>query len=358
MLRLKWLMAVALALGVLVSSAWARAAPDPEVARMLTELYTVRARALVTGESSGGLERFYDLSTQGGRFALAHEIGRVTYMQAWAPARQLRVIDAETKVTNLRVTVQGDSARVSLITRTRLAYGYDGRKGSNEMGIGSWHFLELNRRDGEWQVAKEFFLDALGDEWTQPFVPAGSRTGPAAAEETAEPAAGGRGTLDRAGAVAYAETYCGAAWGCGNRADYNSRYRSYRNLGGDCANFASQVLTEGGKLKPDWVWRHDNEGSACWVNAQSFAKYLVGSGRATLAARGTYAQVEPALGKLKPGDVIAYQRKGTITHVSVVTGTDSAGVPLVAAHTADRFRNPWDLGWDKETVFWLLHLRD
>lgn len=358
MTRYKWLIAVGMALAVLVTSAMTRAAPDPEVTQMLKEMYALRARALVTGQSPEGMDRFYDLSTQGGRFALAHEAGRITYMQAWAPARRLAVTEAATAVTNLRVNVQGDAATVSLISRTRLGYKYDGSSALNEMGIGSWHYLELVRRDGRWQVKREFYLDALGDEWTAPFVPSGAEL---ELPPSAVVAAGAqRGRLNRQGAVEYAEQFCGAAWGCGNNSDYNQRYRSYRNLGGDCANFASQVLTEGGGLKADWIWRPGKvrEGSACWVNAQSFARYLSGSGRAAVLARGTYSQVEPALKRLKPGDIIAYQRNGTIGHVSVVTGTDSAGVPVVAAHTADRYRNPWDLGWSKDTVFWLLHLHD
>jgi hypothetical protein len=355
--RYKWLVAGALVLLAMVVSALGRAAPDPGVAKVLNDLYAARARALVTGAAPGALEGFYDLSVQGGQFALAHEVGRIAYMQAWAPARQLKVTDAATLVTNLRVKVNGDRATVSLISRTKLAYQYDGTTAVNVMGTGSWHYLEMTRKDDRWLVAKEFYLDAMGDEFTQPFVPA-DKAPPTLAPAADSKAAAKKGRLDREGARAYAETYCGAAWGCGNNSDYNDRYQSYKNLGGDCANFASQVLTEGGGLKPDWVWRGKGGGSNCWVNAQAFVRYLSGSGRGTVVARGRYAQVEPALSKLRPGDIIGYQEKGTITHVSVVTGVDAAGVPVVAAHTADRYRNPWDLGWGKETLFWLVHLRD
>jgi hypothetical protein len=357
LVRKKWLILGVTALLVMVTGALSRAAaPDPDVSKFLKDLYSLRARALMTGESARGLDSYYDLSAQTGRNALAHEGGRISYMQAWAPARRLQVTTAAAEVTNLRVKVSGSTATVSAIVRTQLGYKYEGVRGGNEMGIGSWHWLELTRQDGAWRVVKEFYLDALGDEWTEPFAPAG--IGPVSPAAQAQDAPVLRTRLDRKGMVAYAETYCGAAWGCGNRANYNERFRSYRNLGGDCANFASQVLSEGGKLKPDWIWRHDKEGSACWVNAQSFVRYLTGGGRATLLARGTWSRVAPALGQLKPGDIIGYQSKGTVTHVSVVTGNDSAGTPVVAAHTADRFRNPWDLGWDKDTVYWLVHLRD
>lgn len=354
MKRYKWIAVGLLCLLFMVAGAISRAAPDPGVAAAVKDMFATRARMLKTGEPVQGLERFYDLNVQGGKFALAHEIGRIDYMQAWAPARQLKITEAGALVTNLRVKMAGDKATVSLIARTKLGYRYDGINEISYMGIGSWHYIELNQRDGVWKVAKEFYLDALGDEWTQPYVPPDAK--PPVKAEPLVPTTAGR--IDREGAVKYAETYCGAAWGCGNNADYNSRYRSYMNLGGDCANFASQTLTVGGKLKPDWVWRHDKEGSTCWVNAQSFVRYLTGSGRGQLLARGTYAQVAPALSKLRPGDIIGYQEKGSITHVSVVTGMDVAGVPIVSAHTADRYRNPWDLGWGKSTVYWLVHLRD
>lgn len=346
-----------------VVSALTAASPDPGVSQFLKEMYALRARALITGEPVKELDRYYHLDSQHGQNALTHELGRIQYMQSWAPARRLKVTEAETLVTNLRVKVSGDTAEVSLIARTRLGYKYEGNDTRNQMGVGSWHWLQLTRQDGSWQVVKEFYLDAMGDEWTEPYVPAGAAVPQArlgalleAAEEEAVPVA--RGQLNRQRAVEYAERFCGAAWGCGNKADYNQRYQSYQNLGGDCANFASQVLTEGGGLKPDWAWRYDKAGSTCWVNAQAFTQYLSNSGRATVLARGTYQKVEPALSRLKPGDIVAYQSKKGITHVSVVTGKDSGGVPIVSAHTADRFRNPWDLGWDKRTVFWLVHLHD
>lgn len=354
---MKRLILVAVIVAALLGGALTRAAPDPSVESFLNEMYDSRVQALITGVPLAELERFYDTSVQGGRFALAHEQGRITYVQRWAPARKLKITEAESFVTNLKVKRSGNTATASLIVRTRLGYTYEGNDQLNEMGIGSWHWLQLVQSGDTWKVQREFYLDALGSEWTEPYQPAATLAEPAAVAATQEEdlvaAAGGR--LDRDGAKSYAETYCGAAWGCGNNSDYNERYQSYRNLGGDCANFASQTLVVGGKLKPDWSWR---SGSACWLNAQAFTRHLVNSGRAALLARGTYPKVTGALSRLQPGDIVAYQLKGTITHVSVVVGKDSAGVPVVAAHTADRFRNPWDLGWDKDTVFWILHMRD
>lgn len=318
------------------------------VEEFLHHMYTHRADALVTGAPAPDLTLLYDRSSNG---ALIHEQGRIAYMQAWAKARGLQVISAKTELTNLRIRITGSTATVSVIIRTALNYRYAGGTTASRMGVGSWHALRLTQQSGTWQVTQEFYLDAMGDEWTEPFAP---KEQPVLVKEA--PALSER----RAGAVAYAERYCGSAWGCGNNGDYNTKFRTYRNMGGDCANFASQVLTLGGGLKTDWSWRaagRPKEGGPNWINAQSFTRFMLNSGRASLLGRGTYPTVAKQVSRLEPGDIVAYQRKGEITHVSVVTGRDAGDVPVVAAHTADRWRNPWDLGWDKETVFWFLHLR-
>ena len=41
------------------------------------------------------------------------------------------------------------------------------------------------------------------------------------------------------GAISYARTYCSR---------YNGRYKNYAGVGGDCANFVSQCVSEGGGL--------------------------------------------------------------------------------------------------------------
>jgi hypothetical protein len=54
---------------------------------------------------------------------------------------------------------------------------------------------------------------------------------------------------------------------------------------------------------------------------------------------------------------VAYVKKGKVTHVSVVTGADSKGYPLVSCHNLDRYRVPWDIGWSSDKVkFFLLNV--
>jgi len=57
--------------------------------------------------------------------------------------------------------------------------------------------------------------------------------------------------------VEYADRYCGAAADEQYGYSYNKKYKNYNPLGGDCANFASQILYEGGKFKQTGAWRYE-----------------------------------------------------------------------------------------------------
>ena len=52
----------------------------------------------------------------------------------------------------------------------------------------------------------------------------------------------------RVAAVEYAKMYCGSATEPEFEFKYNKKYRNFNPEGGDCANFASQILHEGGKF--------------------------------------------------------------------------------------------------------------
>ena len=152
--------------------------------------------------------------------------------------------------------------------------------------------------------------------------------------------------------------YCGAATAPEYEYKYNKNYRNFNCEGGDCANFASQILHEGGKFKETSAWNYD-KGSASgpWINADKFTYYMLNSGRASVIAKGSYEKVYKASYKLLPGDFVAYEKKGDITHISTVSGADSKGYSLVTCHNTDRNDVPWDLGWsNKQIKFWLIHV--
>lgn len=72
--------------------------------------------------------------------------------------------------------------------------------------------------------------------------------------------------------------------------------------------------------------------------------------------KGKYSEIYKASYNLRPGDFVAYEKNGRITHISTVTGLDSKGYPLVTCHNTDRLLVPFDLGWSNDNI--TFHLID
>jgi hypothetical protein len=313
------------------------------------------------GGDRAALPPLFDLTSGEGQAALRHAEARLAFVQAWAAARGVRWLPPRVSARTPAIRLSGSTVRVTAVISEAWTYAYpDGSR--QTFGLGREHYLVLARTADGWRIRQDWFTDPL-DQDTR--IPGPARPDPEPQPPTgaaAVPAAAGqRPGYDRAGAVRYADTYCGAAPGCGNGNRYNPRFEDYNGIGGDCTNFVSQALVLGGRLPETGGWTYDRrtgEGTDIWVKAPLLVDYLVASGRARVAARGRFAAVAEAVGQLAPGDVVAYAERGTIVHLALVVGRDPHGYTLVDSHTADRYHVPWDIGWDRTAVFTLLHLRD
>ncbi|MDI7247048.1 MAG: amidase domain-containing protein [Bacillota bacterium] len=374
---------------------------DRELITRLNMIFSDRAQSVIQGDAEA-LASHYDLESRYGRWAFDREQRRIRYVEAWSRARAVRFVGTTVEISVDSAEVKGDAAWLRLRQSAEYAYIYDADPTAppDRFGIGTRHFTELVRRDGAWVIRRDWYTDPLDEDSVvgnvRPAivsdgilpatvvhrdgqdsklqgltVQAGVSASPGEPESTGPPGLPSTPRYDRDRAVAYADEYCGSAWGCGNNREYNPMYKDFTGLGGDCSNFVSQVLgdPEAGRLPMDWTWRYTFRGSGAgasraWAQAEALAGFLINSGRAVRVARGTYPDVvSPSeklpygpIGALHPGDVIAYEERGRIEHMAVVTGTDSHGYVVVNSHTADRYHVPWDLGWDRGTVFWLLKI--
>jgi len=331
------------------------AAETPDFPARRREIYERRAQRFLTGWEGPPLEEDFLLERKTARWALQHEEGKYRYVKAWAEARGVRFVHAQTKIWVKELKRTEDRARFYVAQALELGYQYPGEEAVNRFGVGSRHIVELHRgADGRWLIGLEWYSDPLGDETEVPAeLPRPRASGPQGAPH--KPVAALARAYDRRSAVEYADTFCGLAAGCGNEHKYNPKFRNYMGEGGDCANFVSQALRYGGKLP-----------MPLFTRADGLIGHLRYSGRGDLVARGDFATVwRIAAGKpegfrsfLRPGDVVGYEEKGKMTHVALITGFDSRGYPVANSHTADRYHVPFDLGWDRKTIYWFVALRD
>ncbi|UVI33412.1 amidase domain-containing protein [Paenibacillus spongiae] len=280
----------------------------------------------------------------------------------------MHITKATSEIRIVRIKFSTDIAKVSFVQSLKLSYVYDDRNlPEQSMGIGTRHAVVLKKMGARWFVSSEWYLDPLEEN---PNLIPESVDGYAPAKVPRPGLSLGR-HYNRQRAVAYANKYAGIAWGAGNNHRYNPRYLDYTGKGGDCTNFASQVIgdiKEGGGLRMSQGWRYyyPKGGSQSWVQTDAFKNFLIRSGYGTVIANGHYSDLlkpskkyaHGAISRLMPGDLIAYVMKGDVDHFSIVVDFDDNGYPLVNSHTADRYRVPFDLGWDKHTKYILIHMKD
>ncbi len=324
-----------------------------EMSIVIQEMYDRRNKAILKKDKTS-LGSLYDRTIKYGVWAYEHELKKMKYLHAWSEKQGVTFDDIAT-ITRIRyVKERGNGYRINLIASTEYTYYYKNEpKKKNMFRIGTYHSIDVEKREEGYIITREWYTDPFADSLHIDSIKSEEVTNYILSKTKRDFSNNER----RNKAVEYADRYCGAAADEEYGLSYNKKYRNYNPLGGDCANFASQVLHEGGNFRQTYTWKYDGGGSKAWVNANAFKQYWLYSGRASKIAYGSYQQVYKHSYKLLPGDFVAYEKNGKVTHISVVTGSDSRGYAYVHSHNTDRYRVPWDLGWsDKGIKFWLIRV--
>ncbi|RKD32722.1 amidase domain-containing protein [Thermohalobacter berrensis] len=327
---------------------------NEEITSLVKNLFTIRSNAMLK-QNKEQLKSLYDTSTKYGIWAYEHELKRMRYLKLWAEKQGIKFINIKTTPIIRYTKDKENGIQINLIASTEYRYVYENEPDVvNVFRIGTYHLLDLVEKNEKYVITREWYKDPFGDSLKINEINSKKikeyilSKGPRDFSNISD---------RRKGAVKYADKYCGAADNGENGYKYNEKYINYNSLGGDCANFASQILHEGGKFPKTYAWNYKRRGSKAWVNAHAFKNYILYSGRGSKIAYGTYNQVYKASYKLLPGDIVAYEKKGKVVHISVVTGADSKGYTLVNCHNTDRYRVPWDLGWSNKGIkFWLIRV--
>jgi hypothetical protein len=340
-------------------------------AETVKDVFDARANAIVKESAGKKVLSGYDTSEKLGKWALSHEKAKMDYVRLWEKKRGIKFTEARSEIQIPWSEIKGNHAELTVYQTLQVGYIYPGSTTVNHFGIGTRHWMKMKKHKGKWLICQDFYTDGLGDDSLAPHPkPADGSPQEQPPKQTSPKDA--PGLYDRIGAVSYADQYAGLAWGAGNDNQYNlQQYGDLNPIGGDCANYVSQCLSDekGGKLPLDgsWFYNFDEKGfngSQAWVRADSFCNWLQYSGHGRLLAQGTFpelikpAQKQPAgvIGELKKGDVIGYGTDGDIEHVAIVVGWDSKGYPLVNSHTVDRYHCPWDMGYDQKTIYYLYQI--
>ena len=315
---------------------------------LLENLFDYRNRAILD-KNADILKGLYDTDIKFGLWAYEQEVKKMKYLENWSSKQGVSFNNIKTKVKIKKMrerekNLYGIICDVS--TEYKYSYENDPKK-INMFRIGTYHYLHVKIKDDKYIITKEWYTDPFADSLNLENIKSDDIKNYIINHEEIHPEL----TKEQEKAIEYAHRYCGAAADEEFGLKFNTKYRDFNCDGGDCANFASQIMYESGKFNKNAIWNYENgNATKAWVNAQGFKNYIVNSGRGSYISKGSYEEVYREAYNLRPGDFVGYEKKGRITHVSTVTGFDSKGYPLVTCHNTDRLLVPWDLGWSDKAI--------
>lgn len=133
-----------------------------------------------------------------------------------------------------------------------------------------------------------------------------------------------------------------ATYALNHALNYNNNYADFNGYGGDCANFVSQCIFEGGDLPMHygsaytntcWYYTNSTNRSSSWTGVEELYDYIFGSTSKINASHSNWSSVGT-------GDIIQLVSGGEGYHSLIITGIaySSSGKSdlLVCAHTNDR----------------------
>ncbi len=315
---------------------------------LLENLFDYRNKAILE-QNEGILKELYETDKKTGLWAYEHEVEKMKYLKNWSSKQGVKFNDIKTKVKIRKVKEkEADLYGIICSVATDYNYSYENEEDTqNIFRIGTEHYLNVKIKDNEYIITKEWYTDPFADSLNLENIKSDDIRSYILAQQKPEIQL----TSEQQKAIDYAHRYCGISTEEAYEFKFNRDYKNFNPDGGDCANFASQIMFESGRFKKNSIWNYSNrDGTKAWVNAQGFKNYILNSGRGGLINKGSYEEVYKDAYNLRPGDFVAYEKGGRITHVSTVTGVDSKGYPLVTCHNTDRLLVPWDLGWSNKAI--------
>lgn len=322
---------------------------------ILTEIIKNRNECIKALDDES-LKASYNMDIKVSRWAYESEAQKIKYLKNWCDKQAVKFDDIKSVIKVRKVKEkEPDLFGILCFNSTAFTYSYlDTPEVPNTFYLGTSHYMNLKKDGDSYIITKEWYtdpfadslhLDSLKSEEMKNYILHHEAPDYTPSERTQK-------------AINYAHQFCGVNPEPEYNFKYNKNYKNFNPDGGDCANFASQILHEGAGFKKNSTWNYNHrDGTKAWVNAQAFKNYIVGSGRGGCIAKGTYQQIYKSAYGLRPGDFVAYEKKGKITHISTVTGLDSKGYPLVTCHNTDRLLVPYDLGWSNKGIrFHLIHV--
>jgi len=249
-------------------------------------------------------------------------------------------------------------------------------KNLNSSGMGINHQIILSKDNGNWSIQKDSYDEGPLSEVTTPDIIIEDKYEKNKDKEklrlqeskpsdnvTTNYIPGHYITYDRVGAKSYADRYVKyGASGSIYDGYYNTAYKNFNSSGGDCANYVSQSLYEGGKLPMVGLASNFNGTGAWWYSKKGTSTTTDDTVSTNWAWTGAhynrsniaydYGTIvdNPTNSDIIQGNPVYYDWDGKYAssrwynHTTICVGKDASGVPLVNSHNNDYYHVRWNYG--------------
>lgn len=326
-------------LAVVAGAVPALAAPDTGADEALLrqaahEFIQHRADTLVTGKATAhGVASLAGGAVLAGAQVSAAEATASTELAARRErlaAAGERYSAARTEITSVEAAVRAKTAELVVVERTTLDYLRVTGDEPADTAFAAERTFRFTRDGGRW-VLREQALAAEGPlPVTEPAVPATPVAPPADGAAVDKPA---NPSSDKVTVAAY-NYQAMANYALKHVFSYNTAYRRYSDVGGDCTNFISQALRAGGWAHVSgwyrdyrhWWYNSLNE-TWSWINVNSWASFARHSGRTSHLGN---------VWSLGLADILQmdFTSNGSKDHSMIVTLRTST-MPYLSYHTTD-----------------------
>ncbi len=118
----------------------------------------------------------------------------------------------------------------------------------------------------------------------------------------------------------------------------NPLFYDFSALGGDCTNFASQILFSGAPVMNDtetfgWYYYSINNRAPAWTGVEEFCNFIINN-----KTRGPFGELT-TLSNLSAGDFVQLGKRSGFYHTLAVVGFNG-NVPIVCSHSFDKLNAP------------------
>jgi len=374
----KFLMLIFLFSLLLPSNVFAKnSLPNDNISLLIQEYFQLRQEQTISNKDNSKLLKDFEEKQKLSKNVIAFENDRKSNYAKMEKKLGIRVVLS--KITPYIIDINIEEYKASANVYEWIHFDWKAEDGTlNSSGLGLNHYVMFAKINGQWEIIQDSYDEGplsevttpdllIEDQYEQKIIKPFTSENETDINNTEFSILGEPGyyiTFDRSGVTTYADNYVKPyAAGTNYESYYNPLFKNFNPNGGDCANYVSQSLYEGGKLPMQGLatqyngvgaWWYDNKGTTSTTDdtvSTNWSWTGAHYNRQNIAYNFGTIKDNPTDTDIIKGNPVYYDWDGLnvssrwYNHATICVGTDSVGKPIVNSHNYDYYHVRWNYGY-------------